>query len=287
MGTLYFLGLWPGLKSPGLVNYLGHGGFFPHGLSGFLSSLLLVLYTYAGEQVIGPATGETQDPEITVPKAVSIINITLVVLYIGSITFLVGILPWDQVPQNGSGFVPLFRQLGLNAISGVMNAIILSAILSAMNSNMYGVPRMLKSLAERNDAPVFLSKDDRRGVPVPAVLVSSIFLLVVVGISYVLPKEVLVYIASTAGVALILNWLIIALAYYRFRQRVKLSLSERRVKLPGFPYTPIAAGVMLLIALLTSALNQNQLVGLVAGIIILLGFSVLYILFVKKGELQD
>jgi len=123
-------------------------------------------------------------------------------------------------------------------------------------------------------------------VPVPALAVSTIFLLIVVGISYVLPKEVLVYIASTAGVALILNWLFIALAYFRFRQRVTLSLSERRVRLPGFPYVPIAAGIILLIALLTSALNQDQLVGLVAGIIILLSFSGLYIFFIKKRGLQ-
>ncbi len=287
MGAILFTGLWPGLKSPGTVNYLGHGGFFPHGWPGILSSLLLVLYTYAGEQVFGPATGETQEPVKTVPRAVTIINITLVVVYLGAITTLVGIIPWNQVPQNGSGFVPLFRQLDLTAISGIMNAVILSAILSAMNSNMYGVPRMLKSLAERHDAPAFLTRVDRQGVPVAAVLISSVFLLIVVGISYLLPKQIFVFIASTAGVALILNWLIIAITHYRFRQRVKQNQGEKQLKYPGFPYTNIVAIVLLLVALSTSALSQNQLVGLTVGIIILLVFAGLYFLLVKKQQLHS
>lgn len=282
MGIVLFAGLWPGLKSPGTVNYWGQGGFFPHGWSGFLSSLLLVLFSYAGEQIIGPATGETQDPVRTVPKAVSIINVTLAAVYLGAITTLVGVIPWNRVPQNGSGFVPLFRQLGLTPLSGIMNAVILSAILSAMNSNMYGVPRMLKSLAERQDAPGFLTREDCRGVPVAAVLVSSVCLLIVVGISYLLPQKIFVYIAGTAGVALILNWLIIALTHFRFRQRVKLSPGERQLKYPGFPYTTLLAVVLLLVVLSTSALSRNQLVGLAVGSIILMLFSGSYFLWVKR-----
>ncbi|AFM40684.1 gamma-aminobutyrate permease-like transporter [Desulfosporosinus acidiphilus SJ4] len=281
-GIVMFTGIWPGLRSPGTINYLGHGGFFPHGWRGFLASLLLVLYTYAGEQVIGPATGETKDPLKTVPRAVSIITITLIVIYLGAITTLVGIVPWNQVPQNGSGFVPLAKDLGLSGISSIMNAVILSAILSAMNSNMYGVPRMLKSLAERKDAPSFLTGENRQGVPVAALLISSAILLVVVGISYLLPEKIFVYIASTAGAALILNWLIIALTYYRFRQRANLRPGKGQPTYPGFPGTTIAASLLLSLALATSAFNGSQLVGLVAGVLILMFFSGLYIIFVKK-----
>ncbi|MGC7873367.1 amino acid permease [Desulfosporosinus sp. SYSU MS00001] len=268
MGVVLFIGLWPGLKSPGISNYFNHEGFFPHGLSGFFSSLLLVVYTYAGEQVIGPAAGETQDPVKTVPEAVKIINVALIVLYLGSITTLVGILPWNRVPLNGSGFVPLFGQLGLISISSIMNAVILSAILSAMNSNMYGVPRMLKSLAERHDAPAFLNKEDKRGVPVSAVMLSSAFLLCVVGISYLLPQQILVYIASSAGVALITNWLIIAATHYRFRRRMNGKT--------------IIAAVLLLVVLSTSAMNGNQLVGLMVGIIILMLLACLYFLSARQ-----
>ncbi|WP_407311463.1 amino acid permease [Desulfosporosinus sp. SB140] len=273
MGIVLFAGFWPELKSPGIVNYLGYGGFFPHGSSGFFSSLLLVLFTYAGEQVIGSAAAETQDPVKTVPKAVNVINVTLVFVYLGAITTLVGIVPWNQIPQNGSSFVPLLRQLGLSGISSIMNAVILSAILSAMNSNMYGVPRMLKSLAERHDAPVFLAGENRRGVPVAAVLISSAFLLIVAGISYLLPQEIFTYIAGSAGVALILNWLIIAVTYYCFRKQVKSNSDVRLLKSPGFPYSTIIAIILLSVVLATSVLGKNQIVGLVVGTITMLAFS--------------
>lgn len=279
MGIVLFSGFWPGLKSPGFSNYLGHGGIFPHGLTGFLSSLLLVLYTYAGEQVIGPATGETEDTARTVPRAVFLINVTLVVLYLGAMSALTGIIPWNSVPQNASGFVLVFEKLGLYSLTSIVNAVILTAILSAMNSNMYGVPRMLKSLATRHNAPAFLMKEDARGVPVAAVLASAAFLLIVVGISYILPHNIFVYIASASGVSILLNWVIIAITHFRFRQKAKTK--QLAVKQYSFPYATVAAIILLLVALSTSVLSRNQLVGFFIGIIILLLFVALYFFLVK------
>jgi Gamma-aminobutyrate permease and related permeases len=269
LGIAIFSGMWSGIRSPGITNYMSPYGFFPHGLKGALSSLLLVLYTYAGEQVIGPATGDTRDPQKTIPKAVRLINAILAVLYFGAITTLVGLVPWYKVPLNGSGFVLLFSSLGIPAMTTFINAVILSAILSAMNSNMYGVPRMLKSLAERHDAPSFLAKNNKKGVPMSAVLLSSICLIAVAGISYFLPQNILVYTASASGVTVLVNWLIIALTYIRFRQS------------SSFPYAAITAIALLVVALATSALSSNQLVGLMIGICLVLIFAVLYFLLAR------
>lgn len=275
-GVVVFAGWWPGVKSPGVANYIIHGGFFPFGYKGVLSSLLLVVYTYAGEQVIGPATGDTRDPEKTIPRAVRLINIILFILYLGAVTTLVGLIPWYQVPQNGSGFVFLIGKLGMPAMTGIINAAILSAILSAMNSNMYGAPRMLKSLAERHDAPAFLAKSKQEGVPLAAVLISCACLLIVVGISYLLPQKIFVYIASASGVTLLLNWLVIAFTHLRFRRRSKSHQGNQKARQVGFPYTTATAIALLLVALATSALSSNQLVGLVIGLCIVLLLAVFY-----------
>ena len=264
LGIDVFSGMWSGIKSPGLTNYITPGGFFPHGLKGALSSLLLVLYTYAGEQVIGPAAGDTQDPSRTIPRAVRLINVILAVLYFGAITTLVGLIPWYKVPLNGSGFVLLFSSLGVPAMTTIINAVILSAILSAMDSNMYGVPRMLKSLADRSDAPHFLTKSNKKGVPMPAVLISGTCLLAVVAISYFLPQNILVYTASASGVTVLFNWLIIALTYWRFRRS------------SGFSIAAVTAIILMLVVLATSALSSNQLVGLVIGVFLVLMFAVFY-----------
>ncbi|KLU61310.1 GABA permease [Peptococcaceae bacterium CEB3] len=282
MGAILLSNLWPGIKSPGLTNFVGYGGLFPHGLTGFLTSLLLVLYAYAGEQVIGPATGDTRHPVNTIPEAIGAINIILAVLYLGSITVLVGLVPWDRIPQKASGFVFLFRHLGMYTITGIINAVILIAILSAMNSNMYGVPRMLKSLAERHDAPSFLAKNNRADVPLPAVLASSACLLIVVGISYLLPQNIFAYIASASGVTLLLNWLIIAITHIRFRWKTAHSPENRQPKAGGFPYKAAAAIVLLLVILGTAALTLNQLVGLAAGLILTLVFAGFYFFLIRK-----
>jgi len=284
-GVAVFSRMWPGIKSPGVTNYVIHGGFFPHGIKGTFSSLLLVLYAYAGEQVIGAASADTRNPHKTIPRAVQLINSIVTILYIGAITTLVGLVRWYKVPLNGSGFILLFDNLGAPAMTHIMRAVILSAILSAMNSNMYGVPRMLKSLAERHDAPAFLAKIKHGGIPITAVFISSIFLLIVVGISYLLPQDVFVYIASASGVTLLLNWLMIALTYMHFRRCRKTNRRYPSEKSAGFPYTSIMAIVLLLVALATSALSSNQLVGLVISISLVLLLAIFYFFFVRRSRL--
>jgi len=285
-GVAVFSGMWPGIKSPGVSNYVIHGGFFPHGLKGALSSLLLVLYAYAGEQVIGPASGDTRNPKKTIPRAVRLINIILIILYIGAITALVGLVHWYQVPLNGSGFILLYNNLGMPAMTHIMSAVILSAILSAMNSNMYGVPRMLKSLADRHDAPAFMAKIKQGGMPITAVFISSTFLLIVVGISYLLPQNIFVYIASASGVTLLLNWLVIALTYIRFRRCRKIKQGTQSEQSFGFPYTAITAIVLLLIALATSAMSSNQLVGLMVGISLVILLAMFHFFLKRRSHLR-
>lgn len=268
LGAVLLTGLWPGYKSPGITNYVAQGGLFPNGWRGILTSLLLVMFTYAGGQVIGLAMGDTRDPAKTVPKAVMAINFTLLFLYIGSITMLTGLIPWSTVPQDGSGFVPFFQLLGVPGVAGIMNAVILSAVLSAMNSNMYGVPRMLNSLANRHEAPAFLAKHDRRGIPVAAVLASMAFLLLVAGMSFLLPQQIFVYIASASGVTILLNWLLIAVTHLRFRLHPRFTQDQKLLRYPGYPYTTYSVIILLLVVLATAALNHDQLVGLIAGLII-------------------
>ncbi|HEY8891371.1 MAG TPA: amino acid permease [Clostridium sp.] len=285
-GVAVFSRIWPGIKSPGVSNYVIHGGFFPHGLKGAFSSLLLVLYAYAGEQVIGPAAGDTRNPQKTIPQAVRLINFILIILYIGAITTLVGLVHWYQVPLNGSGFIFLFDNLGVPAMTHIMSAVILSAILSAMNSNMYGVPRMLKSLAERHDAPAFMAKIKQGGMPITAVLISSTFLLIVVGISYLLPQNIFVYIASASGVTILLNWLVIALTYVRFRRYSKTKQGNQSEQSFGFPYAAATAIVLLLMALATSAMSSNQLVGLVVGISLVLLLTLFHFFLARRSRLR-
>jgi len=278
VGAIVLLGLWPGHPSPGLSNYIDHGGFFPTGPRGLLAAMLLVMFAYAGVQVIGLAMADTRQPERTVPRSIPIINTVLPLLYVGAVLVLTGLVPWSTVKTNGSAYVPVIMRLGIPGAAGLLNAVILSAVISAMNSNLYGVSRMISSLSRRRDAPFFLGRADRRGVPVYAVLLSAVILLLIVGLSYLLPKRIFVYVASAGGVTSLFNWVIIGFTHLRFRRHPLRREKGRKLRYAGFPGTTWTAIVLLLLVLGTAALSRDQLVGLIAGVVLLLIYVAVFYL---------
>ena len=124
-------------------------------------------------------------------------------------------------------------------------------------------------------------------MPIAAVLISSSFLLIIVGISYILPQNIFVYIASASGVTLLLNWLVIALTYARFRRSRKTNQKNQSEQFNGFPYTAIMAIVLLLMTLATSALSPNQLVGLLIGISLVLLLAMFYFFLTRRSRIRD
>ncbi|OAT87078.1 amino acid permease [Desulfotomaculum copahuensis] len=286
-GAAVLLGFWPGHPSPGLSNYFGHGGFFPTGPHGPLASLLLVMFAYAGVQVIGLAMADTNNPEQTVPRSIPVINTVLPVLYVGAMLVLTGLTDWSAVKTDGIPFIPVIQSLGIPGAAGLINAVILSAVISAMNSNMYGVPRMLNSLSQRRDAPAFLGRPDRRGVPVYAVLVSAVFLLLIAGLAYLLPEQIFVYVASAGGVTSLFNWVITGFTHLRFRSHPQRQKDARRLRYAGFPYTTWTAIVLLLVVLGTAALSRGQLAGLISGLVLLVLYVAAFYLLRHFSPLND
>ena len=268
-GGLVLAGAVPGFPPPqGSLR-----GFFPGGFHGTLAALILVMYTYAGVQIIGPSTGDLDKPQTNAPRSLPFIDGTLLILYLAAVAVLIGLVPWSKVAVNGSPFVALFAALHQPVIAGILNAVILSAVISAINSNMYGVPRMLTSLAHRSDAPRFLARHDRRGIPVAAVLASSACLLVVVALSYFFPQNIFIYAASAGGVTAMFGWLIIGATHLAFRHQKKGTLKFRY---RGFPLTTYAALVILLLAVAGAFLTPRQSVGVLAGLLLLAVYLALY-----------
>ncbi|HUW65759.1 MAG TPA: amino acid permease [Spirochaetia bacterium] len=269
-GAVVLTGLIPAFPPP-------QGGldtaFFAGGWRGTAAALILVMYAYAGVQIIGPSTGDLQNPQTNAPRALPFINGTLLFLYIASVAVLINLVKWSVVSVTGSPFVALFTNLNRPIISSVLNAIILSAVFSAINSNMYGIPRMLMSLARRKDAPRFLNRTDRRGVPVAAVLASAVCLLLVVVLSYFFPKNIFIYAASAGGVTSMFGWLIISITHLVFRQKEKGNL---KLHYPGFPYTTLSAIIILLAALAGAFLTPQQAVGMYVSLFLLALYLGLY-----------
>lgn len=264
VGVLFMTNTIPGYPLP--RGGLDYASWFPGGWRGTLAALILVMYAYAGVQIIGPSMGDLRNPQVNAPRALPFINGTLLFLYIASVAVLISLVKWSAASVAGSPFVAIFANLHQPVASTILNAVILSAVFSALNSNMYGVPRMLTSLAARKDAPHFLSRADHRGVPVVAVLASSACLLLVVALSYFFPQNIFVYAASAGGVTSMFGWLIIVITHFSFRHKEQAKL---KLKYSGFPYTSVFAAIILLLSLSGTFLTPQQFIGILASLFLL------------------
>lgn len=220
----------------GSVSYLyDHGGFLPNGWEGFLFSLVIVMFSFGGTELIGITAGEAARPEKSIPEAIHKVMGRILVFYVGALAVILMLTPWTEIGSNGSPFVQIFSQIGIPAAAALLNVVVLTAALSTYNSALYSNGRMLYALACQGNAPRFLQQINRRGVPQNGVLVSSGLTLLVVVLTYLVPGKVFLYLISLATIAGIMNWAMILVAQLRFRQAKEQQGAVIRFKLPLHP----------------------------------------------------
>lgn len=146
-------GIGNGGQPTGMANLWRHGGFFSHGVSGMILSLQMVMFAYGGIEIIGITAGEARDPERSIPRAINSVPWSILLFYVGTLTIIMSIYPWNQVGTGGSPFVLTFQNLGIPVVAGLLNFVVLTASLSAINSDVFGVGRMLHDMAGQGHAP--------------------------------------------------------------------------------------------------------------------------------------
>ncbi|HHY38902.1 MAG TPA: amino acid permease [Clostridia bacterium] len=272
----------------GLSNYTGYGGFFPNGLRGVFLAMVMVMVAYGGTEVIGVAAAETRDPEKNVPKAINGIVARTLILYVGSMTILVGTIPWMRVGLGGSPFVKVFTLLGIPAAPHIMNLVVISAALSSMNSGLYTSSRMLYSLAEVGFAPRALAvTNPKTKVPARCVLISTASLYLGVLAYHLSPAGAFLYITGIAAFGFLFSWLVISLSHIYFRRSfVKThGVKALKYKMPGYPYTSwFALGAMVVI-IATLWFIPQQRAGLLSGLVLLAGVSAYWLFLTREHTL--
>ncbi len=207
-------------------NLWSHGGFFPHGFEGLFFMLAFLMFAFGGIELIGMAAAEAQDPKKTIPKAINQVVFRILIFYVGSLTILLSLVPWNQLELGGldkSPFVMIFSQLGIGWAAHLLNFIILTAALSVYNSGMYANSRMLFGLAQQGNAPKVFLKVNKQGVPIPAVLFSALLIFGCVLLNYFVPEDALSHLIYIVVGALVLNWAMITLTHLKFIQAMKNS----------------------------------------------------------------
>lgn len=205
-------------------NLWAHGGFFPNGFEGLFFMLAFLMFAFGGIELIGMAAAEAENPEKTIPKAINQVVFRILIFYVGSLTILLSLVPWNQLDLGGldkSPFVMIFSQLGINWAAHLLNFIILTAALSVYNSGMYANSRMLFGLAKQGNAPKIFEKTNKAGVPIPAVLFSALLIFGCVLLNYFVPEDALGHLIYIVVGALVLNWAMITLTHLKFKQAMK------------------------------------------------------------------
>jgi GABA permease len=269
LGGLYVLGLWPASMHTTAVmpTLLSHGGLMPKGIGPVLSGAVAATGFYFGAEIVTIAAAEAHEPVKAVAKATNSVITRVLIFYVGSILLVVALVPWDS-PKMATPYVSALSAMGVPAAANVMNAIVLTAVLSALNSGLYAASRMIFALTRHGDAPASLAKVNRRGVPVRAILIGTLFGYVSVVMSYVSPDTVFAFLVNSYGTVAIFVYVLIAVSQLKLRARLEREAPEKlRVRMWCYPYLTWFAIVGMIGILVAMAFIPDQRTPLWLGVV--------------------
>lgn len=226
------------------TNLWQHGGFFPNGSKGFLLAFEMAIFSFVGIELVGVTAGEAEDPSKTLPKAINQIPLRILLFYVGALFVIMSIYPWNRLNPDASPFVRVFADIGLPAAAGIINFVVLTSAASSCNSGIFSTSRMLYSLAEDGKAPKMFKKLNKRNVPAPALLGSTIMLLIGVVLNYFMKStQVFTLVTSISSICFVWVWGVIMVAHLRFRKNMPEEAAKISFKLP---FAPVINWIVLL-----------------------------------------
>src|SRR6478735_6821858 len=265
VGLLAVFGVLPGSDhaGSGLAHLTDTGGFFPEGPGAILTGVLMVVFSFMGSEIVTLAAGESEDPRRAVSKATNSVIWRIAIFYLGSIFVVLTLLPWNDpsIVEDGS-YVAALNVIGIPHAGQVMDVIVLTAVLSCLNSGLYTASRMAFSLGQRGDAPKAFSTVNKRGVPQAAILSSVVFGFVAVFFNYQWPDTVFAFLLNSSGAVALFVWLVICFTQLRMRGIILRESPEKLVvRMWLFPYLTWATIAMIsfvLVYMLTDDAGREQ-----------------------------
>ena len=260
-GVFMIAGLM-GDNSPGLSNWTIGDAPFHNGFVGVIAVFMIAGFSFQGTELVGVAAGESENPRRDVPRSIRTVFWRIMFFYIGAIAVIGTLLPYtdpsllsaaDDSANNiaQSPFTLVFARMGIGAAAAVMNAVILTSILSAGNSGLYAASRMLHSMALKRQAPAIFARVTKGGVPAYAMAVTTV--TAALGfLTQLVFNDAYIWLVNIVGISGIIIWLGIAVSHIRFRRAYLLQgyrLEDLPYRSPFFPAGPIIAFVMCLVVM--------------------------------------
>jgi len=273
LGSLFVLGIWPD-KSMDFSNLTNNGGFFPNGVGAVFSGIVVVIFSMVGAEIATIAAAESKDPARAIAKATNSVIVRIAIFFVGSVFLLAVILPWDSNTPDASPYVRALTAMNIPYADQIMNAVVLTAVLSCLNSGMYTASRMLFVLAARREAPVSLITVNKRGVPTRAILASSVVGFLCVIAAAISPDTVFSFLLNSSGAIILFVYILIAVSQLILRRRT--SPDKLKVKMWLFPYLTILTIAGMVAVLVMMGLDEDVSSQLYLS---LLAFAVVLVLF--------
>ena len=269
-------------QATGAANLWAHGGFMPNGISGVIASFAVVMFAFGGIEIIGVTAGEAQDPKRVIPKAINAVPLRILLFYVLTLFVLMSIFPWPQIGTQGSPFVQIFDSLGISSAATILNIVVISAAVSAINSDIFGAGRMMYGLAQQGHAPRGFSKLSRHGVPWMTVVVMGAALLVGVLLNYLIPENVFLLIASIATFATVWVWLMILVTQVAMRRSLRREeVAQLKFPVPFWPYGPAMAIAFMVFIFGVLGYFPDTQAALVVGVVWVVFLVASYLLWCK------
>ncbi len=265
-----------GVTSPSgstFSNLTAHGGFAPAGVTAILVGVSTTIFSLCGAEIATLAAAESEDGAKTIAKMTISVSVRILIFFVLSILMIVSVVPWNEIQTGVSPFAHALRQMGYPEADLIMNAIVLVAVLSCLNSGIYITSRAMFGLAQNGDAPQSCVQLSRARVPARAILIASLFSYFALAASVLSPDRVFNFLVNSSGAIMLFIYILIAAAQLRLRSRLEAEAPEKlEIKMWFHPYGTWAAIAGMAGVLLLMATSSTHSLELWASVLVTLAF---------------
>ncbi|MDD2586505.1 MAG: amino acid permease [Syntrophomonadaceae bacterium] len=237
----------------GTSNFITTKGLFPNGISAVLLTMVFVVYSFQGTELVGIAAGECENPGENIPKVMKAVVVRIIVFFWLAVIVLAATIPFTEAGVLESPFAHVFGITGIPYAKMIMTVVVLTAALSAGNSGLYASSRLLWSMSQEGNAPAWCGKLNSRGVPYNAILITVIVACASLITKAVAADTVYLFLISSTGLTGCLIWMVIAVCQINFRREYLSrggAIEQLKFRTPLFPAVPIMAFIANLVAIL-------------------------------------
>ena len=241
-----------------ISNLWALGGFFPFGVEGLVMAMAVIIFAFGGIELFGITAAEARDPDKTLPKAVNQIIYRILIFYIATLFILFALFPCNQIANGGSPFVMVFASLDSHGVATMLNFVILTAAVSVYNGTSYCSSRMLLGLAQQGNAPKFLEKINKNGIPTNAVLVSAFVTVLCVLLNYAFPEKAFGLLMMLVVGAIVINWIVISWTHLKFRKAMQAQGQSTKFPSIAYPFSNYLCIIFMLGILVVMSLTPDM-----------------------------